>query len=77
MSLATIFILACLWILFRDRKDWFNYVIVALAALFLGGTRVGSNIGPWMVQRAADIDSGVKSIFSSITYQHIIALWLS
>jgi hypothetical protein len=57
------FLLACGYILIRDRKDWFNYVIVALAALFVGGTKVGSSIGPWLTQRAADIDGIIKGIF--------------
>jgi hypothetical protein len=64
VSLGTIFFLACVWILFRDRKDWFNYVIVVLATLFFAGTDLGNDIGPWLTARAADLDTIIKGWFN-------------
>lgn len=66
VSLATLFILACAVILWKDRKDLGNYVVVALAAIFFAGTKWGSGVGPWMVARAADVDGWVKSLFGVI-----------
>jgi hypothetical protein len=63
VSLASIFIIACGWILVRDRRDWMNYVVVALAAIFFAGTKWGSQIGPWMVARGSDIDGIIKGLF--------------
>ena len=63
MSLSVFFLLACGYILIRDRKDWFNYVIVVLAALFFGGTKVGSAVGPWLTGVAAGIDAWIKGLF--------------
>lgn len=71
VSLGSIFILGCAWILIRDRKDWFNYVVVALAAIFFAGTKWGSGIGPWMVARAADLDGIIKSLFGISVFDFV------
>lgn len=63
MSLASLFIIACIIILIKDRNDWFNYVIVAFASIFFAGTKWGSAVGPWMVARASDLDGIIKGLF--------------
>lgn len=64
MSLTVIFVVACVYILVRDRKDWVNYVVVVLATLFFAGTNLGNDIGPWMIARAGEFDQWVLKLFS-------------
>lgn len=75
MSLASLFIIACAVVLWTDRKDLSNYVIVALASIFFAGTKWGSGIGPWMVARAADLDGWIKGLFGVAS--HIPLLLMS
>ena len=64
MSLGSLFLIACIIILIKDRRDWFNYLVVVLAALFFAGTDVGNDIGPKIVEIAQGIDGWIVQLFN-------------
>jgi hypothetical protein len=44
VTINAIFLIWAGFLIFRDRQDWFKYVIVILAAMFLASTGAGTAV---------------------------------
>lgn len=61
MGLNIILILVAAFLVFKDRQDWFRYLIVILASIFFAGTPAGQKVIPTLNDLANWINSTVGS----------------
>lgn len=64
MSLGFLLTVACAWIIWKDRGDWFNYVIIGLAFMYFASTDIGSGILPKLTELSAWADVTITGWFS-------------
>lgn len=62
MSLAAVFILVTAFMVWRDRKDWGNYLFVAIGFLYLGQTDAGRSATGWLNEAGKWIDTFLKNV---------------
>lgn len=63
MGIAVILTIWAGFLIFKDRNDWFKYVIVLLAAGFLAGTPVGQDVIRIVGEGATWVDHTVGGLF--------------
>ena len=66
VSIAGIFILITALLVWRDRKDWGNYLFVAIGFLYLGQTDVGRGATGWLNTAGKWVDSVFRNFIPGL-----------
>ncbi len=66
MSLAALFIVITAIMVFRDRRDWINYVFISVGMLYLGQTDPGRAATGWLNGAGKWIDQVLRNFLPGL-----------
>jgi hypothetical protein len=62
VSLAAIFVLVAAFMVWRDRRDWGNYLFISIGMLYIGQTDIGRTATGWLNGAGKWVDEFMRGV---------------